>query len=184
MSILRKLFGGSISGGEVDWDELRKMMSYSAMLNRYDDTGLFSGSKWTENEDGSWAREQTINPALEGALERIMGRASGGMGDPYSAPSQFSQMLDAKMANQMQRHGIGQGGAAPDPSVYGPPSASQPGRNPFMQQSAPPPMQESPQQTQPAPGGGGGLQSALFGGGGGGGGGINKWDFLRKMQQR
>jgi hypothetical protein len=183
MGILRKLFGGSISGGEVDWDELRKMMSYSAKLNRYDDTGLFSGSKWTENPDGSWAREQTINPALQGGLDRIMGRASGGMGDPYSAPSQFSQLLDAKMANQMQRHGIGQGGAAPDPSVYGPPSASQPGRNPFMQQSAPPPTQDPSQlPAQPAPGGGGG-QPQMGGPLRGAGGDIN-WDALRQMFKR
>jgi hypothetical protein len=185
MGILRTLFGGSVSGGKVDWDELRKMMEYQADLNRYTDVGLFGGSEWEEGEDGQWTRRQTINPALQSGLDRIMGRtAPGGMGDPYSAPSQFSQLLDAKMANQMQRHGIGQGGAAPDPSVYGPPSASQPGRNPFMQQSAPMQTQASPQlPAQSVPGGGGGQPSQMGGPLRGAGGDIN-WDVLRQMFKR
>ena len=203
MGILRDLFGGKVSGGKIDWDDLRKMMDYQADLNRFDNIGLFSGSEWSEGPDGKWTRQQTVNPALQAGLDRIMGRASNGMGDPYSAPSQFSQLLDAKMANQFQRHGLGQGGAAPDPATYGPPSASQPGRNPHMSSSAPPAQQATPQQAQqpaPAPGGGGGLFGALArgananpqgggmlggmfgaGGGGGGGGAPVDWDQLKQM---
>jgi hypothetical protein len=189
----RAIFGGSVSGGEIDWSELQKVMDYSAQLNRYNDTGLFTGSEWDEGPDGTWSRRQTVNPALQPGLDRIMARATGqGWGDPYQMPSQFSQLLDAKMANQFDRHGLG-GGATPDPSTYGMPSAQQPGRTPMP--SSPPPAPVP--QTQAGQGGGapsgisqmaaqmgaqmGPLAALAQGGGGGRQGGVSQWDILRKM---
>lgn len=140
MSLVDKLFGGLMGGGgqsqSVDWEQLAKIMKMSADMNRFNDVGVFGGTEWTEGADGKYTRQHIIPDALQGGVDNLMNRASNGFGERYSAPQQFSQLLDAKMANQMQRSGIGAGGAPPDPSMYGPPSAQQQ------------PMQPAP---QPAP---------------------------------
>ena len=95
------------SEGEIDWDELRKMVEFQEDINKTDRTGVFSGWEWERDSEGNPLNRQvqTINPAFQGAVDRL-GANAGAPADPYTSPSQFSQLLDAKMANQMDRHGI------------------------------------------------------------------------------
>ena len=95
------------SEGEIDWDELRKMMDFQNEINKTDRTGMFTGWEWERDAEGNPLNRQvqTVNPAFQDAVNRL-GYNAGKPADPYSAPSQFDQMLDAKMANQMDRQGI------------------------------------------------------------------------------
>jgi hypothetical protein len=95
------------SEGEIDWDELRKMMQLQDEMNKTDRTGVFTGWEWERDAEGNPLNRQiqTINPAFQDAVNRL-GMNAGKPADPYTSPSQFDQMLDAKMANQMDRQGI------------------------------------------------------------------------------
>ena len=108
MSFLGDLWGG-LFGGEArdaDWDQIEKLMQMSAELNRTDRHGYFSNWDWTEDENGKWTQSHTLKPGLDIAADRLLSRANGEGYLPYQSPGQFSSLLDAKMANQMQRHGI------------------------------------------------------------------------------
>ncbi len=115
------------SEGEIDWDELRKMADFNAQLNKTDRVGTFSGWEWERDPDGNptGRQVQTINPAFQGAVDRLGGRAVQGHTN-YQSPSQFSSMLDAKMANQMKQHGVPPGSEGVAPWQ---PSAQRPGMN-------------------------------------------------------
>jgi hypothetical protein len=105
MSWLKDFLIGS--QGEIDWDELAKMVQLVSETNRTDRTGIFTGWEWERDAEGNPLNRQvqTINPAFQGAVDRL-GMNAGAPANPYTSPSQFSEMLDAKMANQMDRQGI------------------------------------------------------------------------------
>jgi hypothetical protein len=127
------------------------MMKMSTDLNRYNDVGIFGSTNWEEGDDGKWTRTNSANEALQPGIESLMSFASNQDQQPnYTQPDQFSQLLDAKMANQMQRHGIGEGGAPPDPASYGAPAAQQQGG---QGPSQPPNNQMGPAQMGPPPSG-------------------------------
>jgi hypothetical protein len=136
MGIMDFLFG---SKGKINWKELQKMIELQAETNRTNREGLFTSWTW---DNAKQTQTQTVNPAFAGAVERL-GYNAGRPADPYTSPSQFSQLLDAKMQNQMQRHGQ-------EPGGY-PPSASRPGRFPTAYL---PPAPEPPGEGLPPPGGG------------------------------
>lgn len=121
------LFGGSQT--HVDWKQLERLMDMSLKAGRYDDVGIFSGTKWTEGPNGKWTRERTLAPGMEQGLSRLMGRASGGMG--MGMPQGMHQLMGAAMQNQADRRGMPM-------TPYQPP---------------PPPMQGPPPEYQPPPGG-------------------------------
>jgi len=104
------------SEGEIDWDELGKMVELQSRINRTDRSGVYGGWEWERDPDGNPTNRQvqTINPAFQGAVDRLGGRAVQGNTN-YSSPSQFSSMLDGKMATQMRAQGLqpGEGGVAP-----------------------------------------------------------------------
>ena len=108
MSFLSDAFGFLFGGKsqKADWKQIEKLMEMQAELNRTNRHGYFSGWDWTENPDGTWTQSQTLKPGLDLAADRLLGRAQGQGYEPYQSPAQFSSLLDAKMANQMQRHGI------------------------------------------------------------------------------
>jgi hypothetical protein len=95
------------SEGEIDWDELAKMVNLQSDINKTDRSGVFTGYEWERDENGKAGNRQvqTINPAFQGAVDRL-GFNAGKSEDPYTSPSQFDQMLDAKMNNQMNRQGL------------------------------------------------------------------------------
>ena len=163
--IMDFLFG---SKGKIDWKELQKMVELQAETNRTDRMGAFTGWSWDEDKK---VQTQTINPAFQGAVERL-GFNAGKPQDPYTSPSQFSQMLDAKMANQMDRQGLDTGYA--QTNVPWKPSAYRPGRT--AQAFLPPAPGEGPAPPVTDPGAGGGLPPGYQGGAqpGAGAGGSNK----------
>lgn len=105
MSWLSDFFLGS--EGEIDWDELARMVELNAEINKTDRTGIFSGWEWERDAEGNPLdrQVQTINPAFQGAVDRL-GFNAGKPADPYTSPSGFNEMLDRKMANQMDRMGM------------------------------------------------------------------------------
>lgn len=157
------LFGGMMGGGgksqQADWGQIEKLMNMQADLNRYDQYGLFTNMDWTENPDGTWDQKMSANPEMAGAMSNLMQAASGPR-EQYQSPPQFSQMLDAKMANQMGRQDILQPGAAPQPQTpFGPPSAERPGmpqQQPPQSFGPPQPPPGQPPQGGPPPGAGAG----------------------------
>lgn len=130
MSWLSDFFLGS--EGEIDWDELGKMVELQAEVNKTDRTGVFTGWEWERDAEGNPLNRQvqTVNPAFQGAVDRL-GNNAGKPADPYTMPSQFSQMLDAKMNNQMNRQGLDTSGYAQQQADQEPgqwePSADRPG---------------------------------------------------------
>ena len=173
------LFGGSMGGKgksqQADWGQIEKLMDMQMRANRFDDTGLFQGTQWEESDDGSWQRTTSANAALQPGIEAMMNRMSNPT-DPYQQPAQMSQMLDAKMANQMGRQNLLQPGAEPQPQTgFGDPSAQQPGRGP-AQEWNPGPGQQTPPQggppPQPPPGPQGPPQ------------GVDPWDQLARMREQ
>lgn len=108
MSILGDVFGFLFGGKsqKADWKQIERLMEMQSELNRTNRHGYFSNWDWSEGPDGSWTQSQTLTPGLESAANRLLGRANGEGYQPYQSPAQFSSLLDAKMANQMQRHGI------------------------------------------------------------------------------
>jgi hypothetical protein len=141
------------SKGKIDWDELRKMVELQADVNRTDRNGVFTGWEWDRDAEGNPldTQRQTINPAFQGAVDRL-GFNAGKPEDPYTSPSQFSQMLDAKMKNQMDRQGLNTSGYQQQNPGQFPPSADRQGR--FAQAYMPQAPQEQPPTAQlpPPPG--------------------------------
>ena len=91
MGIFDKLFGGG--GAEVDVDQLKEIMQMEQDLNRKNQYGLFGGWEYKQGEDGTWGQHQTLNPALQGGMDSLMGRMSS-PSESYSSPSQLNQLLD------------------------------------------------------------------------------------------
>lgn len=147
--LIEGIFGGRDGGGKApDWQQIEKLMKMSLDANRFDQQGLFSNTTWKEGPDGKWARSQSVNPALQGGMDRLMGRAGGaGMG----LPSQMNDIMNAKMINQMQRQGI-QAGGPPDQGDYGAPVQDQ--MNPEYAPTQPQPLPPPPQAGPGGPGGG------------------------------
>jgi hypothetical protein len=138
--IYKGLFGGAAGGGksnEADWDQIMKLMEMSADLNRYAQHGLFTNVDWAENPDGTWTQSQSVNPALQAGVDNLMAQMSSPISN-YESPAQFSQMLDAKMANQMGRQGILEQGAQQPVTPFGQPSAQRPGLQPNPFTTGPP----------------------------------------------
>jgi len=149
--------GGKGKSNQADWGQIERLMELQADLNRYGQQGLFTSSDWTENPDGTWDQSTSVNPAMQGAMDTLMSRASGPQ-EQYSSPAQFSQMLDAKMANQMGRQNLLQPGAEPQPQTgFGTPAAEQ-DRGLGGAFTTPPPGAGGPPPGAggPPPGGGGG----------------------------
>lgn len=115
------------SEGEIDWDELRKMVELQGEINKTDRTGVFTGWEWERDAEGNPLNRQvqTINPAFQDAVNRL-GYNAGKPADPYTMPSQFDQMLDAKMNNQMNRQGLDTSGYQQSPEPWQP-SGGRPG---------------------------------------------------------
>lgn len=156
MGIFSKI-GDAIFGseGKVDWEELRKIMAYDAELNRTDRQGMFTGWEWEKDDQGNPTGKQiqTIDPSFMGAVDRLRGSATR-EADPYTSPDQFSNLLDAKMANQMQRHGQDPGGFDPSSERYG--RFARAYLPPSPQEGQPPP-QAPGNVVQPPPGAVGGM---------------------------
>jgi len=104
------------SEGDIDWAELQKMVELQAEINKTDRVGTFSGWEWERDPDGNptGRQVQTINPAFQGAVDRLGGRAVQGHTN-YQSPSQFSDLLNAKMSNQMTQHGVPPGSEGTSP---------------------------------------------------------------------
>lgn len=149
MGLIDSLFGNLLGGGgkqaSPDWAQIEKLMQMEADLNRTNRQGIFGGWDWQENPDGSWTQYQTLAPGMQVGADRLLARATQGMGD-YQSPSQFGSMLDAMMANQYDRLGL-TGGNRPPTEQYGPPSASRPGL--FEQTPQLPPEAQQPPAGQP-----------------------------------
>lgn len=168
MSIFSDAFGFLFGGesADPDWGDIERLMKFDAALNRIDQHGPFASWTWDQGggagggnlSDVPTTQRFSINPNVQPAFDRFTGRMNEGYSDPYTSPSQFSQLLDAKMANQFYRHGLPEN--TPDPSMFGPPSASRPGVAPPEFTPAPdlPPPPLPPQQNVPPmqgpPGGG------------------------------
>lgn len=137
---------------KVNWKEMEKMMQMQLEANRTNLHGLFGNWDWVSAPGaggaaageggtggggaGSHTQQFTLDPKLLAAKQRLMDRASTGVGmEDYKSPPQFAQMLDAAMAHNMARQGIP--GASPSGQGYGPPSAEREGR--FAQAWVPPP---------------------------------------------
>lgn len=139
------------SEGEIDWDELQKMVKLQSEINKTDRTGIWTGWEWERDSEGNPLNRQvqTINPQFQGAVNRLGNRANTGHTD-YTSPGQFSQMLDSKMANQMTQHGI-------DPASQEKPwlpAAERPGLSEEAYLPPPPPAPgegEAPPGEQPPP---------------------------------
>ena len=138
------LFGGAAGGGKsnpADWDQIKQLMELTADLNRYGQHGMFTSTDWTEGEDGRWTQTQSANPALQAGVDQLM-QSMSSPAQQWSAPSQFNEMLDAKMANQMGRQGILNEGQQRQPQDFGQQVAQQPGRQ-QTPWNTPPPQQGS-----------------------------------------
>lgn len=149
--------------GKIDWKQIERLMALDTQSNRTDRQGLFSGWEWSEDpETGRWTQTQTVKDGMQGSSDRLIDRANGLGMNPYTSPEQFSSMLDAKMANQMNQQGI----LSEQPDLrrlFGDYSATRTGRFPTgsFQNNQPPRQNQNP-----VAGGNGGN-----GGGGGVGGG-------------
>jgi len=121
--------GGGGGGGEPNWEDIARLMELDTTLNRTDRTGIFSSWEWEEGEDGTFNQVQKLAPGMQQGADRLMARASGGMGfEPYQSPEQFALLQDAKSANMMDRHNVpGWGIKMPDEG-YGPRSRFRDGR--------------------------------------------------------
>ena len=144
--IMGGLFGSSGGGAQIDWGQLERIMDLQSRLNRFNDVGIFGGTKWQEGADGQWTRTQEVHPGLQEGIAGLMARASSPM-DPsqYQSriPDQFSSLMDAKMANQMQRHGI------LDPNEQNPSWSLRQSELPLRYGHQDPNRQEPRQQPQP-----------------------------------
>jgi hypothetical protein len=138
MGWFSKLFGGD--SRDPDWEAIERLMERDAELNRTDRQGVFTGWNWNQNQDGTWGQTQSVAPGMQGGVDRLMSRSQGQGMDPYQSSPQFSQLLDARMANQMDRSGIGAQGQAPQ--GYGPPSNQNAGRFPAQFENPNPVPQE------------------------------------------
>ena len=137
MSWLSDFFTGS--EGEIDWAELQKMVELQAQINKTDRTGAFTGWAWERDPEGNptGRQIQTVTPAFQGAIDRLGGRAVQGHTD-YESPQQFSELLNSKMANQMQRHGT-------DPNeMPWTPAQERPGLKQEAYMPPPPPVEGGP----------------------------------------
>lgn len=113
MGVFDFLFGGKAQ--KVDWKQLERLMQLSTELNRYNTEGIFGGSEWTEGPDGRWTQSRTLAPGMQEGVDRMIQKFGGGeMSQALRTPDQFKSLLDAKMANQMQRHGLLPGEAMPN----------------------------------------------------------------------
>jgi len=101
-----KVFG---SKGEIDWNALAKLMELDVNLNRTDRGGPFTGWEWEKDAEGNPTSRQSmvINPAFQGAVDRLGNRASGESPMITSQmPDQMQQIYQASMANQGHRYGL------------------------------------------------------------------------------
>lgn len=113
------------SDGKLDWDALKKMMGYEQQLNKTNRMGAFTGWAWDTQKDAegnvminpetgqpelSNTQRMTVHPDFQDAVDRLGARATA-----QSMPSGMNDLWKAKMANQMQRHGL-------DNSAYLPPA--------------------------------------------------------------
>ena len=173
------LFGGSSGGkgtsNQADWGQIERLMDLEMRANRFDDTGIFQGTSWQEGDDGKWQRTTAVNEALQPGIEAMMNRMSNPQ-DQYAMPDQMSQMLDAKMANQMGRQGLLEEGAEPQPQTgFGTPAAQQPGRGQQEWNPGPGQMAEQPP-PQPQPQGQPGPQGPPQG--------VDPWEQLARMREQ
>jgi hypothetical protein len=168
MGMFDFLFGGKSQ--KADWGQIERLMRLSQELNQVGRQGIWSGWEYRTNPDGTKTQVQTIDPRFQGAVDRLTGRASAAP-DYYRSPEQFSSLLDAKMADQMRKHGI----LNEQPNLargFGSPSGERAGRFPAPPPPPPDaPPQAEPQNPMPAPpvGGGGSATGAGRGGGSGAG---------------
>lgn len=93
-------FGGD--SNSADWDQIAKLMGLTKDINRFDQQGLFTDTTWDADKN---VQTTGLAPGMENAFTQFMQRQSAPP-RTYESPTQFSSMLDAKMANQMQRQGI------------------------------------------------------------------------------
>ena len=153
-SLLGGMMGGKGKAQQVDWKQLEKMMDYSAKLNRFNDVGLFGGTEWTENPDGTWKREHVIDEGLQPGKQALIDRFGSGAApdtQQYQSPwqAQMDQIMQAKLANQGARHNV-------DALPQQPPQGGPPPGGPPPGQGGPPPGQGGPPpQAGPPPGQGG-----------------------------
>jgi hypothetical protein len=186
------LLGSIVGEGKpqkVDWKQLERMMALDARMNRFNDQGIFGGTEWTENPDGTWERRHVVNEALQPGIEAIMGRAvSPVQRSSFGMPSQFGSLMDAKMANQMGRHGLFNEGGMPNlrQDNYGTRFGNQ-----FPQQfnEVQGPQQGAPSQMPAQPSSGMGeppppAAAPPSAGPPTGGGGNPNWDAIAQLMQR
>lgn len=102
--IMDLIFG---SEGEIDWDELQRMIELQEQINKTDRQGVFGGWEWERDPEGNATNRQVqnINPAFQGAVDALGQRALN-RNTNYQSPSQFSDLMNAKMSTQMAAHGI------------------------------------------------------------------------------
>ena len=160
-SLLGGMMGGKGKAQQVDWKQLEKMMDYSAKLNRFNDVGLFGGTEWTENPDGTWKREHVIDEGLQPGKQALIDRFGSGAApdtQQYQSPwqAQMDQIMQAKLANQGARHNVDAlpqqpPQAGPPPGAGGPPPGQ--GGPPPGQGGPPPQAGPPPGQGGPPPGG-------------------------------
>ena len=94
--------------GEVNFDLIQKLLDMDTTYNRTNRMGLRGGWQWEQDpETGQWTQNQVItDPAMQYAHDRMSRRLMGEGFEAYEPPAQFSALMDAKMADQMQRHGL------------------------------------------------------------------------------
>lgn len=98
------LIGGKSK--KADFKQIERLMRLSEELNRTNRHGFVTNWDWQEGPDGTPTQVMSLNPQFQGAADRLMGRASGQGMEAYKSPEQFSTLLNAAMANQMQRRGL------------------------------------------------------------------------------
>jgi hypothetical protein len=125
------LFGGKQK--KVNWKEMQKLMDMNLKANRTGSSGPFGSWEWSADGKNQVFK---ANAAMEPGIARVMQRASAQPND-YKSPTQFGQMLDAAMAHQMSRQGIGAGAPTPEAQGFGPASGTREGM--FSQAFVPPP---------------------------------------------
>lgn len=143
--------------GKIDYKTLEKIMQLDAQYNRTDRQGIFTSHNWAEDpETGQWTQTTTMNEDMQPAYSRFVDRMQGAGMEPYQSPDQFSSLLDAKMANQMERHGILNEQTRPNLAQqnYGTRAGDRSGRMASVWAPPPPPNQGPPPDQGPPPSGG------------------------------
>ena len=95
--------------GGIKWKDLEKLLNLDEEYNRIDRGNAFGA--WEYDPETKTQQYVAKSPGMQAAQDRMDRRLAGEGFEPYEAPKQVSSIMDALMANKMEKMGLIEPGA-------------------------------------------------------------------------